>query len=549
VLVLGKLNTTQAIDSLLNFLPREQSEEVRDAISRALREAGVGLETIVSKLGPIDLNKLRQQGEKLRIPVEWLGENDLPEIKMRDGALLDPSLVRFLLHRQSRQKEPIVDPEAAPLYALIDRKTSGDFAFKLLGAFLDAETPKNDAWALIIAGVLGDNRVITTLATKVRGWAQDFAQKLGEWGIEALALNESDAALMAVEAIATKFKDNPRRKFKVIGEAAQNAIELAAKRLGITMDELGDRIVPTLGFEPGRPRRIEAGRRVIEATIGMDFKLSMKDVETGKRAVSIPKTASPQVVAEFKGLGKLLLEVAKSQAARLENLMVLQRRWPARRFRELFLEHPVLFPFAVRLVWGTYSPDAKILSTFCALPDRSLTDSSDEPVDLPTDDTPVGIAHPLDLSEEQLNAWRAHLADYEIESPFSQMDRPVMRVVPEQRELKMYDELKGSQLNALSFRSKSERSGWSRGPVGDGAMIASYRKRFAGLGIEAYVTIDGLPVYTDPTAQVTVGSVLFIPIDTTPRDFQERLMKLGEVPALAFSEAVGDMTRICGRMG
>jgi len=214
----------------------------------------------------------------------------------------------------------------------------------------------------------------------------------------------------------------------------------------------------------------------------------------------------------------------------------------------LFLEHPVLFPFAVRLVWGTYSPDGKIRATFCALPDRSLTDSSDESVDLPADDTPVGIVHPLDLSEEQLNAWRSHLADYEIEPPFPQMDRPVVRVTPEQRELKMYDELKGSQLNALSFRSKSERSGWSRGPVGDGAMIASYRKRFAGLGIEAYVTVDGLPVYTDPTAQMTMGSILFIPIDTTPRDFQERLMKLGKVPAMAFSEAIGDMTRICGRM-
>ena len=548
VLLLGKLKTTEATECLLQSLKREEAEEVRDEMARALRSAGVSLEAIVRQLGPIDLDKVRQQGAKIGgLPVKWLSENDLPPIRGIDGQLLDAPLIAYLLHRQSRQKEPIVDPEAAPLYALLDRRTSGDFALKLLNAFLEADAPKSDAWAMITAGVLGDNRVITTLLTKVRGWAQDFAQKLGEWGVEALAISGSDAALMAVESIATKFKDNPRRKFKLIGEAAQNALELAAKRMGLTMEELADRVVPALGFEPGRPRRIEAGKRVIEATISLDFKLSMKDVATGKRAISIPKTAAPEVVAEFKGLGKLLTEVAKSQAVRLENLMVRQHRWIAQRWRELFLQHPVLFPFAVRLVWGTYD-ESGVRQTFRALPDRSLTDSGDAPLDLPIDKTSIGIVHPLDLSAKQIEAWQSHLSDYEIEPPFPQMERAIVRVTAEQRACKMYEQLKGAKLNALSFRGKAERSGWTRGPVGDGAMVASYRKQFAALGLDAFVTIDGLPAYADPTAEVTIGSILFLPTDATPREFQSRLMALGDVPAMAFSEAIGDIARICGRL-
>ena len=35
--------------------------------------------------------------------------------------------------------------------------------------------------------------------------------------------------------------------------------------------------------------------RTIEATIGLDFKLSMKDAKTGKKAVSIPKAAPPEM--------------------------------------------------------------------------------------------------------------------------------------------------------------------------------------------------------------------------------------------------------------
>ena len=549
VSVLGRLKTAQAVDCLLHWLPREQSEEVRDEIARALRGAGVPPEAIVRGLGPLDLEKLHRQADAIGgMPVKWLSATELPPIPGVDGRPLDAPLVRYLLYRQSRQKEPIVDPEAAPVYALIDRRTSGDFAHALLGAFLEADAPKADAWALITAGLLGDHRLITTLATKVRAWAQEFAQKLGEWGIEALALNGSDAALASVDSIATKFKDNPRRKFKVIADAAAGAMELAAKRLGLTAEEIAERVVPTLGFEPGRPRRVQAGNRVIEATIGLDFKLSLKDAASGKAARSIPKAAGPEVVSEFKGLGKLLAELAKSQALRLEQLMIGRRRWAAARWQALFLEHPVLFPFAVRLVWGVYDQSGTVGMTIRALPDRSLTDCLDEPAEVAAREAAVGIVHPLDLSADQIAAWRSHLADYEIEPPFPQIDRPVVRVSPEERELKGCERMKGTTLNAMSFRSKAERSGWSRGPVGDGAMVGSYRRRFALLDIDAFITLEGLPVYADPAAQVTLGTLLFAPADTTPRDFHSRLILLGEVPAMAFCEAVGDMLRISGRL-
>ena len=549
VLVLARLATPPAVDVLLHRLPREQDEDVRNEMTRAVRNAGVSLEAIVKALGPTDLNKLRERGRQHKaMPVKWLKEDELPELKMLDGTPLDLDLVRFLLHRQAGQSEAVPDAEAAPLYTLIDRRTSGDFALKLLDAFFESERGKPDAWALIAGGMLGDNRAITMLASKIRGWADGFNQKLGEFGIEALALNGTPAALMAVSAIAEKYKDNPRKKYNVIGTAAQEALELAAKRMGISMDELGDRIVPTLGFEPGRPRIVEAGGRTIEATIGLDFKLSMKDAKTGKKAVSIPKAAPPEVQAEFKGLGKLLVEAAKSQSARLEALMVRQHRWPAARWDEVFLRHPLLFPFAVRLAWGMYDENGKVLATFRALPDRTLTDAHDEPVELHQSRS-IGIVHPLDLTPEQIEAWRTHLGDYEIAPPFLQIERPLVTVPDKLRGETKYAKLKGTQMNAMSFRSKVERSGWTRGAVGDGGMVGSYRKRFSSSGIDAFVVIDGMPVYGyDPAATVTISEVLFLPLDTKPADFTTSLIKLGDVPKMVFSETVGDLMRITGKV-
>src|SRR6185437_2673338 len=237
----------------------------------------------------------------------------------------------------------------------------------------------------------------------------------------------------------------------------------------------------------------------------------------------------------------------KSQAVRLERLMVRQHRWTAARWRERFLEHPLLFPFAVRLVWGTFDNKGQLLQAFRALPDRSLSDPLDESVELPAEDAAVGIVHPLEMSADQLDTWRRHLADYEIEPPFPQIDRPIARVAAAQVDLKKYEQFNETKINSLSFSAKSERSGWTRGAIGGGGTVASYRKRFDPAGIDAFISFDGVPLYFDPTAVTTIGTLLFLPIDTTVRDFEARLMRLGDVPPMVYSEAVSDMARICGR--
>ena len=65
-------------------------------------------------------------------PAEWIVEERLPAVRFKDGEPLGKEAVRFLLYRQSRAKEIRPDVEAKPLYAMIDRKSSGDFAVEIL---------------------------------------------------------------------------------------------------------------------------------------------------------------------------------------------------------------------------------------------------------------------------------------------------------------------------------------------------------------------------------------------------------------------------------
>ena len=552
VIVLATVGTPDALQALERRLDEETTDDIRDAMLLALDAALVASGREVTR-EEID-RRIERMAPKLKSPVvDWLDESRLPALRDRDGNPLAPEATRYLLYRQSRAREIQPDVEARPLYALIDRSTSGAFALEVLRRFATSKADAKDRWALAIAGLLGDDRLMPILNQMIQSWVESNRAKMAEYAVQALALLGTDAALMSVDATAIRY----RVKNKNIGAAAQEAFAATAERLGLTVDELGDRVVPWMGFEPGKPRVVGPEGKRIEVAIGPDFKLKYRDVEKNKAVASLPKSLPKEILAEFKEMGATLREVAKAQKLRLETLMVRQFHWPVPRWRELFLGHPVLFlPFATRLVWGHYDEAARLRGTFRALEDRTLTDASDEPFDLP-DTSSVGIVHPLELDDEALGAWRTHLADYEVEPPFPQLERPVIWVSDDQRAVRISPELSGTSLNAMTFRSRSEKLGWVRGSVTSGGYVCTYRKVFSGAGVEAFVGLQGLSVGIGTDASIELQDFCFVHAgsvrtgsyeDDDPRDKGDaRLIAFGAVPPLVYSEVMGDLRRIAGQ--
>lgn len=269
----------------------------------------------------------------------------------------------------------------------------------------------------------------------------------------------------------------------------------------------------------------------------------------------MPKSASSEVQAEFKEQAATLKEVVKAQLLRLENMMVRQYRWPVARWKEMFLLNPVLVPFAVRLIWGHYDEKGKRLATFHALEDLSLTDAHDEPIEL-GDSGGIGIIHPLELDPEELAIWKNHVADYEIDSPFLQLERPTVRVKPEEEKVKIWKELNGTNLNAMTFRGRAERINWARGSVCDGGGVTSYYKSFPRAGVDVFLGVDGMYIGIGMDEEVKLTDVTFVKggsvkigtyeYDEPSQENDTRLIPFGEVPVIVFSEAMGDLQKIAG---
>ena len=245
VTVLSTAGSPTAQEAMEARIDLESDDEIRDAMLLALDAARAASGKEVSR--DEILLRVQRASKKLSSPVAaWLDESRLPPLRYTDGTELGPETTRFLLYRQSRAREMKPDVEARPLYALIDRKSSGEFALELFRQFATTKADAADRWVLTVTGMLGDDRVVPMLSSLIQQWGDSARGKMAEYGVQALALLGTDAALTTVDALSLRY----RVKNKNIGAAAIEAFAEAAERKGLSVDELGDLVVPWLGFSP-----------------------------------------------------------------------------------------------------------------------------------------------------------------------------------------------------------------------------------------------------------------------------------------------------------
>ena len=130
--------------------------------------------------------------------------------------------------------------------------------------------------------------------------------------MRALALNPSPRALLLVDDIARKFKH------KQVKNGALRALDDAAKALGISREELDDRIVPDLGFDAHMQRTVDYGARVFRVTLTPSLDLEVFD-ENGKKLKNLPapgkkddEEKAAEAYAAFKEMKKQVKQLGQA---------------------------------------------------------------------------------------------------------------------------------------------------------------------------------------------------------------------------------------------
>ena len=133
----------------------------------------------------------------------------------------------------------------------------------------------------------------------------------------------------------------------------------------------------------------------------------------------------------------------------------------------------------------------------------------------------------------------------------------MIRVKDDARNQKISKDYQGTSLNAMTFRGRAEKLGWTRGSVNDGGSIDAYRKVFPGAGVDAFLGVEGLYMGIGREESITLEDFCFVKggsvqvggytYDRPSEESDARLISFGDVPPVVFSEVMGDLARIAGQ--
>ena len=251
--------------------------------------------------------------------------------------------------------------------------------------------------------------------------------------------------------------------------------------------------------------------------------------------------------AQFKEMKKQMKTTVASQKMRLELALSSKRSWEKQQWSRLFVDNPIMHQFAIGLIWGIYA-NGELKQTFRYMEDGSFNTVEEEEYELPEHEK-IGLVHPIELTEQELAAWKEQLEDYEITQPILQLERQIYYRTPEEEEAKRLERFGGKVLSDYALMGKLTALGWYRGSVQDAGGFDTFYREDASLGIGAELHFSG--TYVGGMGEdVTVYDVRFYQAGTIARGSymydEAELSKayfLKELPERYFSEIVLQLTQ------
>ena len=544
--ILAGIGVERYRDVLERALAAEKNAKVMDQIAALLKTPAAPADG--GEQTPAELAAQVLKGGKKR-KVQWLLDQPLPTVRRRDeahtAASEDQIAALFVAYAELGRMGR--SDTAAAIAADLNGKDLEALACEVWELWMKEGAQSKTKWVLSFAAVFGGAAMTPKFLHAIRDWPENARGAIACDAVAALTVSPDPAALMEVDGIARKFK------FRQVKAAAAAALERAAQELGITAEELADRIVPTLGFAADGTRVFDYGPRRFTVRLTPSLELAVT-TEAGKTVKSMPSPGKTDDMEKaraayeaYKALKKQIKTTAAAQRARLELALSVQRCWDSGAWRKLFVENPVMHQFAISLIWGVYE-NGGLKETFRYMEDGSFNTADEEEYTLP-DGAGIGLVHPIELEEDVLAAWKQQLEDYEITQSIDQLSRPIFRLPEEQARATALETAGGRVLNALTLAGKLQSMGWYRGSILDGGGFYTFYREDPSVGVGVVLSFSGSFVGGD-YSDVTVFDAVFYRADIMEyRSFsydtpdQENTLPLGQVPARYYSEVVWQLER------
>ena len=585
---LAARGATTAIPALRSALARERSDPARAALITACAKLGDDVSDCFdpSALAAEATKGLAKAGGK---GLDWFPFDGLPALRWRDGAPVASDIVRWWVVLANKLKQPggnalldlwldrvdAADARALGTFVLRSwlhhdtARPSDDEANAFAAAQVDAQLAQNRrmvaqhpqyaayyitdrdllfaqfkrAKASEYLGSASDHRGMLALATRAtgadaaaaaRGFLKEHGQRIAQAKalLDTLAANPAPPAIQVVLGVAERFKA------RSVQEHAAGLVAGVAERNGWTPAELADRTVPTAGLDARGEAALDCGDgRFYRLRLDADDALLLLG-PSGKPTKALPTARTddemPLLAAARKQLATARKEVKQAFAAQTDRLyeaMCVERRWPLDDWRLHLLGHPVTGRLLQRLVWIGHAGKAR--TAFRPTEDGGFTDAADAAVDADGFET-VQLAHAGLLPTAEAQAWRTHLADYEVRQPFAQFAPDLPDLAALDARATAVADRHGWMIESFRLRGAAAKLGFARAAAADGGFFTGYERRYDAVGLVARVSFSGSPLPEENIA-AALHDLTFA--RTRRGGLGHAAVPMGEVPPVLLAES------------
>ncbi|GBC59805.1 hypothetical protein DENIS_0746 [Desulfonema ishimotonii] len=503
--ILLRKDEPAAPERLRSAYPKIKNQTLRDRILDRL-EAGSEDTSDLDEFGQMELEALDQVAskkapKKMNAALNAVWRDDLPETY----SPLTESMLKWLFRLCQETRDNAMPRTAKRFMAMLSREQQALLTFHLFEQWFAQKGHARHEWARLFLRDYGDDRLIPLFLKSVKLWNKKSKPKtnkiigwMGELG-----------SVYALSEVKNIYEGNYSES---IHSTAKKVLERVAAMRQLTFEELFEELTPTLDYTR-EGLFLDAGGNRYFARILSDGKLIIVH-ENGKKTKTFPKQkkaddgdlylAAKNRLSFFR---KSLKPILKQQQFNIARYLHQGKSWEAARWKKLFLDHPLLGALGQSLIWQAET-DSGAQVSFRLSEDFSLITADDEPA-APEQMVRVRLWHPIETDEDDIAAWREHLADYELTPFVKQTDMPVYRLEKDELGAEHLLRYQGHVAKQGSFRGILRKHGFFQEGTGDGGRFYGHYYPVGQEKLTVNLVHTAMTAWMEPEEATAIDHVTF----------------------------------------
>ena len=474
------------------------------------------------------LNKYYNEGHESLI--KDIDENILSNILLKDKTNKAPlKIVQYVFMEYVALKEPSILKDCNKIAEFFDIDSFRNALDAIYSNWLNNKADTKLKNILIPYCIFQPEDKLLKLKSQIEEWALNSRGALAAHAVYAIALNASKFALVLVDTMSVKVKNNQ------VKNAAKDALKKTAKALEISEDELIDKIIPDLDFDKKGMRELHYGGeadRVFKLQIKNDLTIEVTDSnDKVLKSLPAPNSKDDKAIAdaskkELTLIKKNIKMITSNQITRLNKVLLNGRKWSYKTFTELFVENPIMNIFALKLIWGVYDEKNNLIESFRYMEDGSFNTFDEEEYifeDSLKNKKNITLVHPIELDEDKLSKWRNQLSEYEILQPINQLDLLFEEVKEEHIKNNKIISFEDKEITAGEIMSMANKMSFERSrDIEDGGSYNCYELKDSILEIACRINFEYMWFGIEASEKVTFRDITFHKLDENSNyDYEE----------------------------